>query len=136
MKYSKIYALLVSVAVSASLSGCFLTDAISNLEAFTVTQQTFDEVHEGYTAAFLVPAANYRNLGYCAAGTKSTLSQPCADRLVVTKLQNADKAVSAAFDNVQAMIKSGDNTGVSAAYQGLRDAITAAEGVAAANGVH
>lgn len=122
--------------LSLTLSGCFLTDAINTLEATTITQSTYDEVHQGYVAAFLVPAKNYRNLGYCATGTKPTLAKPCADRVVVEKLQNADAAVNAAFISVQGMIASGDNTGLSAAYKGLQDVIAAAEGIAAANGVH
>jgi len=75
-----------------------------------VTQAQVDAAREAYDAAFLTPAAHYRQLGYCAAGTTATLAKPCADRAVVAKLQSADAAVAAAIIGVQTQMVNGQAT--------------------------
>ncbi len=47
----------------------------------------------------------------------------------MAKLRAADAAVQTAFNSVQGLIASGNNTGLSAAYTTLQDAITAAEAI-------
>ena len=129
----------IVAALASSLAGCATIDelksAIAGAEAFTVTQKALDDAREGYNATFLVSAANYRKLGYCASGTKATLAKPCADRATVAKLQAADAVVNVAFNNLQSMITSGNNTGLAASYSTLQYAIQTAEQIAAAAGV-
>ena len=131
--------LLVVIALAGSLCGCAaiqeFKDGIAAAEGYTITQTTLDDARTAYNAAFLVPAANYRNLGFCAAGAKATLAKPCADKPTVDKLKAADAVVSVAFDNVQAMITSGNNSGLAASYSTLQYAIQTAEQIAAAAGV-
>jgi len=90
-------ALTVALALAIALSGC-------------VTQAQVDAAREAYDAAFLTPAAHYRQLGYCAAGTVATLAKPCADRAVVAKLQAADAAVAQAIAYIQAQMIAGQAT--------------------------
>ena len=131
--------LLVVIALAGSLCGCAaiqeFKDGIAAAEGYTITQKALDDAREGYNATFLVSAANYRKLGYCASGTKATLAKPCADRATVAKLQAADAVVNVAFNNLQSMITSGNNTGLAASYSTLQYAIQTAEQIAAAAGV-
>jgi hypothetical protein len=105
------------------------------LAACNVSQQNVDAARAAYDAAFLTPAAHYRQLGYCASGTVATLAKPCADRAIVAKLRAEDQAVQAAINDLQAQINSGNTTGAMAAFQLLQTAIQTAETTAATLGV-
>lgn len=89
-------------------------------------QNNLDTARSAYDAAFLTPAANYRNLGFCATGTKATLAKPCADRAIVKKLSDENHAVIAAFNAWQAQVTAGNTAGADAAYQALQTAVNAA----------
>ena len=132
-------ALGCALGAALMLSGCSTVEnlgtAFNVAAGFTVTQSELDAARAGYDGLFLVPVSNYRNLGFCAAGTKATLAKPCADKSTTLKLAAADAVVNAAFSNVQSMISSGNNTGISAAYGALQQAISSAEQLAATYGV-
>jgi hypothetical protein len=115
------------------LGGCAL---LQTLEGASVTQSGLDAARAAYDAAFLAPAAHYRQLGFCAAGTAATLIKPCAARAVVAQLAAADKIVETAIAAVQAQITAGNTTGLGASYATLTTAITAAEALAVTLGVH
>ena len=115
--------LLLGLA-AVSLAGC------------NVTQNQIDSARTGYDAAFLTPAAHYRNLGFCATGTAATLAKPCADRAVVAKLVAEDNAVKVALANLQAQVASGNTAGASAAFSVLQTAISVAEASAVNLGVN
>jgi hypothetical protein len=111
-----------------ALGGCAQLQAV---QGFSVSQNALDVARNGYNTAFLTPAANYRRLGFCATGSRWTLQHPCADRAIVTKLRQADAIVAKGFNDVQAMIRAGDNTGAQAAFTSLQTAISTAEGLVA-----
>lgn len=92
-----------------------------------VSQAQVDAARAAYDAAFLAPAAHYRQLGYCAKGTAATLAKPCADRTVVAKLQAADAAVASAIANVQSQMLAGQATNLGV----LTAAVAAAESIVA-----
>lgn len=119
--------------IGAALSAALLSScaALQTANSFTVSQNNVDAARSAYTGAFLTPVAAYRSLGICPAGTTFTLSKPCADRAVMTKLQAATVAVRNAFDATQAQIDSGNASGITAAYTFLQTQITAAEALAA-----
>ena len=124
------------LALALALGGCStISNAFKVAQGVTITQNEVDGARSGYDALFLVPLATYRNLGFCAAGAKATVAKPCADRGIVNKLAASDAIVKVEFDTVQHMIDTGDNTGMSAAYEALLSSIQAAEQIAAANGV-
>ena len=125
-------AMLLVVLLGGGLSGC---GGLKTLEAganFTITQNELDATRTSYDAAFLTPAAHYRQLGFCAPNTPATLAKPCADPAVVAKLRAADKAVAADFTTVQNMINAGQNSGLQAAYNTLLNQIATAEALTSA----
>lgn len=135
MKKYLIVGMLLGTAV---LGGCS-ADIIPQIEAgtsFAVTQNELDATRAAYDAAVLTPAANYRQLGYCASGTSATLAKPCADRALVAKFQAADKAVATEMNAVQSMITAGNATGLTAAYNTLLGLISTAEKVATSFGAN
>lgn len=125
--------------LATSLGGCgtvaTISDQVSAATSFTVTQNELDASVAAYDAAVLTPAANYRNLGFCATGTVATLAKPCADRTIVAKFIAADAAVLKEKKAIQAMITAGNATGLSAAYATLLGLVSTAEGVATSFGV-
>ncbi len=125
---------LFAIAAALALSGCAAISAIQSGQSFVVSQNALDAARSSYDAAFLTPAAHYRQLGFCATGTTFTLAKPCADRSVVAKLVAADATVSAEFKTVQGMISAGNNSGLSAAFTTLQDSISTAEALAATLG--
>lgn len=112
--------LFVSVA-AISLAACNSTSLQNNL----------DTARAAYDAGFLTPAAKYRQLGYCATGTKATAAHPCADRQIVAMLRSENTTVIAAFNAWQAQITAGNTAGANAAYAALQTAVAAAMGTIA-----
>jgi len=104
------------------LGGCLTSSPAPN----PLTQRAVYELRAGYDAAFLAPAANYRRLGLCAAGQTATLTNPCADRAVVRKLQIADQQAHAALDRLQAFAQAHPTLDDSAYIAAARDAIAQA----------
>lgn len=109
-----------------ALGACLSTPSLQN---------SLDAARTGYDAAFLTPAAHYRQLGYCATGTVATLAAPCADRAAVAKLQAQDAIVEQAFSSLQNQINSGNTAGANAAFASLQIAISTAEATATNLGV-
>lgn len=131
---------LIPLILVVGLSGCSALNtagnAVSAAVNFTVpTQTTVDGLRASYDAAFLVPAAKYRQLGYCASGTIFTLALPCASKTVVAQLRQIDTDVGNEFNAVQNQINSGNTTGLSAAYTTLQGLVTNAENIASTLGV-
>lgn len=112
-----------ALAVALALGGCLTT---------TVTQGQLDTVRASYDAAFLTPAAHYRQLGYCRAGTKWTLAKPCADRATVARLRSTDKKLHAAFNNMQVDVMVGDGAATLSDFYLLQTLIENARALIAA----
>jgi hypothetical protein len=96
------------------------------------SQEQLDELRSGYDASVLTLAAHYRQLGYCASGTTATLTHPCADRRVVAKLRAIDKSVRGEFDQIQALINSGNLDGIPGIVTQIEGEIATATSVMAA----
>ena len=126
--------LLASIA-ALGLTGCAALQAIQSGTNFVVTQNEIDTARNGYDAAFLTPMAHYRQLGFCKTGTTATLTLPCASRAIVAQMISADSAVEINFNTVQALVSSGNATGLSAAFATLQSSITTAESLALTLGV-
>jgi hypothetical protein len=94
-------------AVTLSLAACGTVDKYLSV----VTQSNLDAAKTGY-APVLAAAANYNELPRCAAGQSATLAVPCSVYANVKIMRDADKQVSAGFDQAQADINA-CNPGVS-----------------------
>ena len=111
-----------ALAVALALGGCLTT---------TVTQGQLDTVRASYDAAFLTPAAHYRQLGYCRAGTNWTLAKPCADRATVAKLLATDARLHATFNTLQAEVTAGGGAAAVSDFTILQALITNARALIA-----
>jgi hypothetical protein len=128
----RIHLAALAAGMLALVAGCQTIKAVSG---FTVTQGQVDAARSSYDAAFLAPAAHYRQLPLCTSG-QTFLRNQCAERSVILTLQSADRTVEASFDRVQAMVTAGNNTGLVAAYQTLTTAIQTAEGITISLGIN
>lgn len=82
--------------VALALAGC----ATTGLNAPSL--KTIYEARATYDGAFLAGAANYSRLPYCAPGAVFTVQVPCKDRVILQKLQQADKRAADALDAAEA----------------------------------
>lgn len=126
------------IALGLSLTACqtpssFLND-IQAVGGFSVTQSQIDAARATYDATFLTPAARYRSLPTCKSG-QTFLKNQCKDNSIVLQLQASDKTVESAFNQMQALVNSGNNSGLVAAYQTLQTAISTAQGLLVVNSI-
>lgn len=138
----RIISLVAAAALTISLASC---GAIQKLDDFSISQTTIDKAMSGYDTLFLAPAKNYRALydTNACTGTDTVTNAKglCAQKMIVQKLQSADQVVETALKSIQDKLNvctaAGQTscTGISAAYSSLTTAISAAEQIAAANGV-
>lgn len=133
----------IVLALAFSLSGCvgtpvakFASDAIAAVQNFTITQDQLDAARSGYDGAVLAPLHKYSSLPRCKTGQALTINAPCHDRVLLKKLRTVDKQIDIAFSNVQARVSSNDNTGASAAYSTLQEAIATAKAIINQTGVN
>ena len=129
---------LIVAALAIGLGACAqlqsLQDTLSIASNVTITQNEIDTVRSSYDAGFLAPAAHYRSLPLCLKG-QTFIKNQCRTHKLTMRLQAADNAVFNAFNDVQAMITSGDNSGVSAAFRALKSAVQAAKDIITANNI-
>ncbi len=132
---------IVAIGLALVLSGCAtqfgerITDTISAVSNFKVTQGQLDTARVSYNGAVLVPLRRYALLPRCKTGETITVSSPCHDRALLKTLSKADNKVAVGFAETQAAINSGDNTGAVLAYNLLTTAIDTARGLIAKTGV-
>lgn len=124
-----------------SLSGCAtqfgerITDTISAVSHFSVTQGQLDTARSSYDGAVLAPMRRYALLPRCKTGQTISISVPCHDRALLARIRNADRQVAISFADTQAKINSGDNTGAVLAYDILTSTIKAAKDLIGKSGV-
>lgn len=129
--------LIAVTLVALSLTGCAgtrvgdtINDAINTVQGLTITQNQIDGLRNSYNAAFLAPAASYRQLPRCSTGAK-----PCRDPNIVRQLQAIDKSILQNFNAVQNLIDTGNNSGLSAAWSLLQEAVSSAKNYAITVGI-
>jgi len=105
--------------------GCFAL-AACNPPPNPATPKGLYEVRAVYDSAFLAPAAHYRSLGLCAAGVKATVAAPCADPVVVAKLQKADAAAKIALDSAKTFILANPTLDAAAYVSAAENAVSSA----------
>jgi hypothetical protein len=98
---------LIRRAVALAL-GCLALAGCSSLPSVSIktdaTLNTMLGVEAAYGSA-LTAARAYKALPLCRTGTKATVTDPCAQRSVVVKLQEADLRAVAAIDQANEFIK-------------------------------
>jgi len=135
----KIFLIIVT---SLSLAGCAtqfgerITDTISAVSHFSVTQGQLDTAKAGYDGAVLAPMRRYAALPRCKTGQTISISVPCHDRALLKTIRNADDKIARGFTETQAAINSGDNTGAVLAYDILTAAISSAKELIGKTGVN
>lgn len=128
--HRKILAAVAVAFLAFPLGGCQtieFADKISAVAGYTVTQQQVDGLRASYNAAYLAPAANYRELKKCAPGTSfNVLTNRCRDNDIVRQLQSADQAIYNGFNKLQAAIDSGNKPNAVSAYTALKTSVETA----------
>lgn len=121
---------VLALVLALPLGGCDLTglsEKISAVAGYTVTQNQIDVLRNGYNAAYLAPAANYRELPKCRAGTSfNILTNRCRDNDIVRQLQSADQAILNGFTKLQVALDAGDKPGATSAYTALKTSVETA----------
>ena len=123
----------VALACTVALGGC--AGKLPSLDLSTnVTLNTVQGVQASYGIA-LSAERTYKSLPLCLTGTKATVLNPCAQRSVVERLQEADrKAVSAIRDMVQ-FVQKYPQVDATNAIQAAATAITNLQNIISQNGV-
>lgn len=62
------------------------------------------QLESAYEAAFLIPAAAYVNLGLCPGASRSTFAAPCAERVIVRKIQGVKRVADLALGKLRAFV--------------------------------
>lgn len=91
-----------------------------------VTPKVVYELRLAYTSSVLIPAVAYRNLGLCPGASRSTVANPCAERVIVRKLQAADNKVQVAMLHLESFARDYPNLDASAYIGSVQRAISAA----------
>lgn len=132
---------IIIIVLALSLGGCAtpfgtrLTETISAVSNFSITQVQLDTVHTSYDGLVLAPLKRYSTLPRCKTGQTISISVPCHDRNLLKQLRLADQSVTIAFTDTQSKIDSGDNKGAALAYDLLMSAIDTAKALIAKSGV-
>ncbi len=132
---------LIAIALALTLAGCAtgfgtrITDTISAVASFKITQGQLDTARVSYDGAVLAPLRRYAMLPRCKTGQTISINNPCHDRSLLKKLRNVDKQVEAGFADTQIKIQVGDNSGAVLAYDTLIRAIDAAKALIGKTGV-
>lgn len=128
---NRIAALSFLAIVALPLGACQtvgdVAEKISAVAGYTVTQNQIDAVRQSYNATYLAPAANYRELPKCVAGTSfNLLTNRCRDNDIVRQLQAADQTILAKFTKLQTALDSGDKPGTVSALAAVKASVEAA----------
>lgn len=128
------------ILVALSLGGCAtqlgtLSNTISAVQNFTITQGQVDSARSSYDGFVLAPLHKYALLPRCKTGQTLTLNNPCHDRKLLKQISKVDEQVDKAFVDTQNNITSGDNKGAVAAYTSLTGLIDIAKALINQTGV-
>lgn len=126
----------LSLAGCATQSGQRVSDTISAVSHFSVTQGQLDAARTAYNGAVLAPLRRYAMLPRCKTGQTLSINVPCHDRLLLKRIRQADVQVDKGFAETQSSIDKGDNTGAVLAYDILSTTIDAAKALIGKTGVN
>jgi len=127
--------LILTLGGCATQFGTRITDTISAVANFTVTQGQVDTARASYDGAVLAPLRRYALLPRCKTGQTISINNPCHDRKLLKQLRETDKLVEKRFVETQAGIDTGDNKGAVAAYDLLIGTIDIAKSLINKTGV-
>jgi len=133
--------LLTALVIALTVSGCVgqfgtrISDTISAVSHFSITQGQIDTARSTYDGTVLASLRRYALLPRCKVGQTISINNPCHDRGMLVKLRNADKVVEKGFKDTQIKLDTGDNSGAVLAYDTLMIAIDTAKALIAKSGV-
>jgi hypothetical protein len=136
---------LLIIATALLLTGCAtqfgeriskITEAVSAVANFSVTQGQVDTARTSYDGLVIAPLRRYASLPRCKFNQSFSINNPCHDRKLLKQLRETDKLVETNFNKVQASIDAGDNSGAVSAYNLLIGAIDVAKSLINKTGVN
>lgn len=113
-----------------------LNQKIAAISGFAVTQSQLDAARNTYDGTSLVALNTYAGLVRCRTGQSFTAQLPCHDRVILKNWRLVDQKVADGINSTQASITAGDNTGATAAWNLLQNALDTAKQIATASGVN
>jgi len=114
--------MVAAVAVASLLGGCTFT-----MPSFTIGSQVNLNTLEGVIAGYgvmLNAELTYRALPLCKTGAEPSITNICAKRSVIVKLQAADKVANVAVNAAVAFVKANPTVDPSSYLSAARDALT------------
>lgn len=101
---SFIIGLFALALVACQPPGTTAPPVLGGPTANPITATKVYQLELAYEAAFLIPFHSYYQLGFCPGATKATLQHPCAERVVVRKLQGAKRVADVALSKLRAFV--------------------------------
>lgn len=135
MKKILVLVLALTLAGCATQFGTRISEVVSAVQSFTITQGQVDSARNSYDGFVLAPLVKYARLPRCKTGQKLTMNNPCHDRKLLKQIREVDRQVEKAFTDTQNRITSGDNQGAVAAYNSLTNLIDIAKAMINQTGV-
>lgn len=121
-----------ALAASVALGGCASQGLQLNSQ---VSLNTLDGVVGVYGTALSAERA-YKALPLCKTGTKFSAANPCAQRSIVVRLQNADAVAIAAITRANAFVKAYPTVDATNVISAAASAVSALQAVLNATGVN
>ena len=129
----KIFAIAL---LCVGLAGCGGGKLLPKLDLNTsVTLNTMLGMESAYGIALSGERA-YKALPLCLTGTKATVTNPCAQRSVIVRLQAADRKAISAIQQANAFIKAYPTVDASNVISAARTAVSALQGILSTSGVN
>jgi len=131
--------LLAVFLIAFSLGGCASNDIANRFNLFASVQNPIstDDFYLAKTAyaALALPVANYRELPLCKKSKPFSLTNICAKRSVIVKLQDLDNKAYDALATAEAYINSNQTLNLASLISAAKIAVDTYKKYAADNGV-
>jgi len=131
--------LLAVFLIAFSLGGCASNDIANRFNLFASVQNPIstDDFYLAKTAyaALALPVANYRELPLCKKSKPFSLTNICAKRSVIVKLQDLDNKAYDALATAEAYINSNQTLNLASLISAAKIAVNTYKKYASDNGV-
>jgi hypothetical protein len=121
------------LALAVGLGGCAKTLPSLDLTS-SVTLNTMQSIEASYGIALSGERA-YKALPLCRTGTVATVTEPCAQRSLVVRLQAADRKALSAIQQANAFIKKYPTVDATNVISAAATAVGALKNLLSSNGV-
>lgn len=126
--------LFIAALLAVGLAGCSTAKLPSLDLTSSVTLNTMQSIEASYGIALSGERA-YKALPLCRTGTVATVTDPCAQRSLVVRLQAADRKAISAIQQANAFIKKYPTVDATNVISAAATAVGALQNLLSSNGV-